>query len=262
MKPEIYNELTSNMKELEEKLVNFVREETAKRGFKKVILGLSGGIDSALVAFIAAKAIGPENVYTVMMPYKTSSKESVEHAELVVKASGINSKKVEITPMVDEYFGMEGEASGLRRGNYMSRTRMCVLFDNSAKENAIVMGTSNKTELLLGYGTQFGDMASGINPIGELLKVQVWELSRYMGVPKEVIDKKPSADLWEGQTDEAELGFSYEMADEILYHLIYLNNTKEEIKAKGYDEKIVDTIFTRIARNQYKREMPTIAKIR
>lgn len=262
MKAEIYNELTSNMKELEEKLVNFVREETAKRGFKKVILGLSGGIDSALVAFIAAKAMGPENVYTVMMPYKSSSKESVEHAELVVKASGINSKKVEITPMVDGYFGMEGEASGLRRGNYMSRTRMCVLFDNSAKENAIVMGTSNKTELLLGYGTQFGDMASGINPIGELLKVQVWELSRYMGVPKEVIDKKPSADLWEGQTDEAELGFSYEMADEILYHLIYKNNTKEEIKAKGYDEKIVDTIFNRIARNQYKREMPTIAKIR
>lgn len=262
MKEEIYQELIGNMDEIQDKVVNFVKDEVTKRGFKKVILGLSGGIDSALVAFIVAKAIGPENVYSIMMPYKTSSKESIEHAELVVKATGINCKKVEITPMVDAYFGMAGEASGLRRGNYMSRTRMCVLFDNSAKENALVVGTSNKTELLLGYGTQFGDMACGINPIGELLKAQVWELSRRMGVPKEVIDKKPSADLWAGQTDEEELGFSYDLADEILYHIIYKNKNEEEIKNMGYDKEVVESIFKKIARNEYKRNMPTIAKIK
>ncbi len=253
--------LALDLKATEEILVNFLREEVHKVGFKKVILGLSGGIDSALVAFLAAKAFGPENVYTVMMPYKTSSRESVEHAELVVKATGINTKKVEITPMVEPYFAMNEDMTSLRKGNVMARTRMCVLFDNSAKEGAMVLGTSNKTEILLGYSTQFGDSASAINPIGDLYKAQIWALSEYMGVPKEVIEKKPSADLWEGQTDEQELGFSYQTADEILYYLVEERLTPEEVISLGYEENVVKTVVRKIKLNQYKRKTPVIANI-
>lgn len=253
--------LSLDLKATEEILVNFLREEVNKVGFKKVILGLSGGIDSALVAFLAAKAFGPENVYTVMMPYKTSSKESLEHAELVVKKTGINTKKVEITPMVDAYFAMNEDMTSLRKGNVMARTRMCVLFDNSAKEGALVLGTSNKTEILLGYSTQFGDSASAINPIGDLYKAQIWALSEYMGVPEEIVKKKPSADLWEGQTDEQELGFSYQMADEILYYLIEERLKPEEVISLGYDKKVVETVVRKIKMNQYKRKLPVIANI-
>ncbi|WP_300393892.1 NAD+ synthase [Fusobacterium sp.] len=261
MKNNVAEKLSLNLKETEEILVNFLREEVHKVGFKKVILGLSGGIDSALVAFLAAKAFGPENVYTVMMPYKTSSKESIEHAELVVKKTGINTKKVEITPMVDAYFAMNEDMTSLRKGNVMARTRMCVLFDNSAKEGALVLGTSNKTEILLGYSTQFGDSASAINPIGDLYKAQVWALSEYMGVPQEVIKKKPSADLWEGQTDEQELGFSYQMADEILYYLVEERLSPKEIVSLGYEEKVVEIVVRKIKINQYKRKLPVIANI-
>ena len=253
--------LALDLKATEDILVNFLREEVHKAGFKKVILGLSGGIDSALVAFLATKALGAENVYTVMMPYKTSSKESVLHAELVVKALGINNKKVEITPMADAYFAMNEDMSSLRKGNYMARTRMCVLFDNSAKEGAMVLGTSNKTEILLGYSTQFGDSASALNPIGDLYKAQVWALSEYMGVPSEVVKKKPSADLWEGQTDEQELGFSYQMADEILYYLIEERLEPKEIVEIGYDEKVVNAIMRKIKFSQYKRKLPVIVNV-
>ena len=261
MKNNVKEGLSLDLKATEEILVNFLREEVNKVGFKKVILGLSGGIDSALVAFLAAKAFGPENVYTVMMPYKTSSKESLEHAELVVKKTGINTKKVEITPMVDAYFAMNEDMTSLRKGNVMARTRMCVLFDNSAKEGALVLGTSNKTEILLGYSTQFGDSASAINPIGDLYKAQIWALSEYMGVPEEIVKKKPSADLWEGQTDEQELGFSYQMADEILYCLIEKRLKPEEVISLGYDKKIVETVVRKIKMNQYKRKLPVIANI-
>jgi len=260
MREDILEKMTSPMDEIEGKLVKFVKDEVEKRGFKKVILGLSGGIDSALVAFIATKALGKENVCTLMMPYKTSSQGSLDHAKLVVEKLGIKNRKIEITPMVDAYFANEGEATSLRRGNMMARTRMAVLFDNSSKENALVIGTSNKTEILLGYGTQFGDTACAINPIGELFKAQVFELSRRLGVPKELIEKKPSADLWEGQTDEEELGFTYDMADEILFQFARENKTQEELEDMGYNKDIVNTIFKRIKRNEYKRNMPTIAK--
>lgn len=246
---------------LEETLVNFLREEVEKTGFKKVVLGLSGGIDSALVAFLAAKAFGPENVLGIMMPYKTSSKESVEHAQLVVDASGIRSKKIEITPMVDAYFALDPEMNSLRKGNKMARERMSILFDHAAKENALVLGTSNKTEILLGYSTQFGDSASAVNPIGDLYKAHVWALSRYIGVPKELIEKKPSADLWEGQTDEQELGFSYRMADEILYRLIDERMTLKEIEDEGFSKEIIEKIVRKIKLSQYKRKLPVIAKV-
>ncbi|WP_410208141.1 NAD+ synthase [Fusobacterium sp.] len=246
---------------LERVLVDFLREEAGKVGFKKVVLGLSGGIDSALVAFLAAKAFGPENVLGVMMPYKSSSKESVEHAKLVVEKTGIQSKMVEITPMVEPYFQMNPDMNSLRKGNMMARERMAVLFDNSALCGALVLGTSNKTEILLGYSTQFGDSASAINPIGDLYKTQVWELSRHMGVPDELIDKKPSADLWEGQTDEQDLGYSYRMADDILYRIVDERKTIDEIVEEGYNKEIVSKIMRRIKIMQYKRVMPVIAKV-
>lgn len=232
--------LNVDLSVLEEILVNFLREEAGKVGFKKVVLGLSGGIDSALVAFLAAKAFGPENVLGIMMPYKTSSKESVEHAKLVIEKTGIRSKLVEITPMVDAYFAMNPDMSSLRKGNKMARERMSILFDHSAAENALVLGTSNKTELLLGYGTQFGDSASAINAIGDLYKTHVWELSKHMGVPIELIEKKPSADLWEGQTDEQELGYSYKLADEILFRYVDERKRVEEIVKEGYSLEVVE----------------------
>lgn len=246
---------------VEDILVNFLKEEANKVGFSKVVLGLSGGIDSALVAYLAAKAFGPENVLGILMPYKTSSKESVDHAKLVVEDLRIKSKLIEITPMVEPYFQMNPDMDGLRKGNRMARERMCILFDYSAKEKALVLGTSNKTEMLLGYSTQFGDAASAINAIGDLYKTQVWELSKHMGVPQPLIDKKPSADLWEGQTDESELGFSYKLADEILFSLIDEREKKDEIIKKGYPEDVVNKVIWKIKMSQYKRKLPLIAKI-
>ena len=246
---------------VEKILVDFLREEANKVGFSKVVLGLSGGIDSALVAYLAAKAFGPENVLGILMPYKSSSKESVEHAKLVVEDLGIKSELIEITPMVEPYFQMNPDMDGLRKGNRMARERMCILFDYSAKEKALVLGTSNKTEILLGYSTQFGDAASAINAIGDLYKTQIWELSKHLGVPQPLIDKKPSADLWEGQTDESELGFSYKLADEILFSLIDEREKKEDIIKMGYSEEIVNKVIWKIKLSQYKRKLPLIAKI-
>lgn len=255
------DKLDLNYPLVEDILVNFLREEVYRVGFKKVVLGLSGGIDSAIVAYLAKKAFGAENVLAILMPYKTSSKESVEHAKLVVDRLGIQWKQIEITPMVEPYFNMNPDMDSLRKGNRMARERMCILYDYSAKEKALVLGTSNKTEMLLGYSTQFGDGASAINPIGDLYKTQIWELSRYMGVPDELIEKKPSADLWEGQTDENELGFSYKLADQILYRLIDERLSEEEIIDQRFDSDIVKKIIRKIKLNQYKRKLPIVAKI-
>jgi NAD+ synthase len=257
--------LKLNLEIVEKILVDFLREEVKKAGFERVVLGLSGGIDSAIVAFLAAKALGPENVLGIMMPYKSSSQESLIDAERVVKTTGIKAKKIDITPMVDSYFALEEETgelmTALRKGNRMARERMCILYDYSAKEKALVLGTSNKTELFLGYSTQFGDGASALNAIGDLYKTQVWELSEYMGVPEEIVKKKPSADLWEGQTDENELGFSYKIADEILYRLVDQRYTFEEVIEEGYDPTIVKTILKKMQFSQYKRKLPVIAKV-
>lgn len=255
------DKLYVNLDTLERVLVDFVRDEVTKAGFKKVVLGLSGGIDSAIVAYIAAKALGPENVTGIMMPYKSSSKESVDHAKLVVEDLGINSKLVEITPMLDAYFAIEPDMSNLRKGNKMARERMTILYDHSAKEGSLVLGTSNKTEILLGYSTQFGDSASAINPLGDLYKTQIWELSRHMGVPAPLIEKKPSADLWEGQTDESELGFSYLYADQILFRMIDERKNRAELLEEGYSIEVIEKIEKKIRLAQYKRKLPIIAKI-
>lgn len=258
---DIKSKIKLNMELTEKILVNFIREEVRSAGFERVVLGLSGGIDSAIVAFLAVKALGPENVLGIMMPYKSSSRESLEDAKRVVEATGMRVEKIEITDMLDAYFAKEPDISDLRKGNKMARERMTILYDYSAKEKSLVLGTSNKTEILLGYSTQWGDSASAINPIGDLLKTQIWELSEYMGVPKEVIEKKPSADLWEGQSDEDELGFSYFLADEIINLLVDERYTKDEILEMGYSEKTIDSILWRIKANQYKRKLPLIAKI-
>jgi len=242
-------------------LCNFIKEETEKIGLKNVVLGLSGGIDSALSAALAAKAFGGDRVYAYCMPYKLSSKESLEDAIKVADAFKLNFEVIEITGMVDPYIAMNPDMSKLRMGNVMARQRMICLFDMSAKVGGIVLGTSNKTELLLGYGTWYGDLASAINPIGDLYKTQVWELSEYLGIPQSVIDKQPTADLWVGQTDEQELGFTYKQADELLYKMVDERVRKDELIEAGYAESFVTDVETRIRRNQFKRSTPVIAKV-
>lgn len=251
----------TNTELLRKLLIGFVMDEVGKVGVRKVVLGLSGGIDSALVAFIAAEALGPENVHAICMPYKTSNSESEAHARLVATASGINFSVIPITAMVDSYFDMFSEADNMRRGNKMARERMTILFDHSALLHALVLGTSNKTELLLGYGTLYGDMASALNPIGDIYKSQVWQLSTAMGVPHEIIEKKPSADLWAGQTDEEELGFSYRQVDELLYRMVDKRLTKSELVREGFDPEFIKSIYLRIQNSHFKRRLPVIAKV-
>jgi NAD+ synthase len=253
--------LTANVELLRKLLVGFVRDEVRKVGVSKVVLGLSGGIDSALVVFIAAEALGAENVHAICMPYKTSNPESESHARLVAQACGVNFSVTPITPMVDAYFTIFPDADTMRRGNKMARERMTILFDHSALLRALVLGTSNKTELLLGYGTLYGDMASALNPIGDIYKTQVWQLSAAMGVPAEVIEKQPSADLWAGQTDEEELGFSYRQVDELLYRMVDQRLTRTELCASGFDGGFIDTIYAKIQNSHFKRRLPVIAKV-
>ena len=256
------NKLDLNLKEVHNELVEFLRESFKKAGFSKAVLGLSGGIDSALVAYLLRDALGEENVLAIMMPYKSSNPDSLNHAKLVVEDLGINSKTIEITDMIDAYFKNEKEATSLRMGNKMARERMSILFDYSSKENALVVGTSNKTEIYLGYSTQFGDSACALNPIGDLYKTNIWDLSRYLKIPNELIEKKPSADLWEGQTDEQEMGLTYKEADQVLYRMLEENKKVEEVLTEGFNKDLVDNIVRRMNRSEYKRRMPLIAKIK
>ncbi|WP_336156507.1 NAD+ synthase [Fusobacterium polymorphum] len=256
------NKLDLNLKEVHNELVEFLRESFKKAGFSKAVLGLSGGIDSALVAYLLRDALGKENVLAIMMPYKSSNPDSLNHAKLVVEDLGINSKTIEITDMIDAYFKNEKESTSLRMGNKMARERMSILFDYSSKENALVVGTSNKTEIYLGYSTQFGDSACALNPIGDLYKTNIWDLSRYLKIPNELIEKKPSADLWEGQTDEQEMGLTYKEADQVLYRMLEENKKVEEVLAEGFNKDLVDNIVRRMNRSEYKRRMPLIAKIK
>ncbi len=242
-------------------LTAFIANEVHKVGMERVVVGLSGGVDSALSAFLATKALEPEHVLALKMPYKTSSKESLEHADLVIAATGIQSLAVDISPQIDAYFARFPEADNLRRGNKMARERMTILYDHSARWQALVLGTSNKTELLLGYGTLHGDMASAVNPLGDLYKTQVWALAEFVGVPRPIVEKQPSADLWAGQTDEAELGFSYREIDELLYLMVDQRYSREELCAEGFAAVFIDQISHRIMNSQYKRRLPVIAKV-
>lgn len=239
----------------------FLQEEIRKTNLDRLVLGLSGGVDSALACALAVKALGPEQILAVKMPYRTSSPRSERDADEVIAKLGISSERVDITPMVDGYFAdLEGTPS-LRRGNYMARVRMACLFDISAREKALVLGTSNKTELLLGYGTWYGDMASSLNPIGDLYKTQVWQLARHLHLPDPVVSKAPSADLWPDQTDEGELGLTYADADAILCLLVDERHTVEEVASMGHPLERVQKVLALVERSQYKRRLPVIAKL-
>ena len=242
-------------------LVRFIQNEVQKVGFERVVLGLSGGVDSSLVANLASQALGPKNVLAVIMPYKSSDVKSRSDALQVVQQLGINHVEVEITPQIDAYFERFPDADQRRRGNKMARERMTILYDQSSVFRALVIGTSNKTELLLGYGTIYGDMASAINPVGDLYKTQVWQLADAVGVPTAIVQKAPSADLWAGQSDETELGFAYRMVDQFLYYLVDRRYSKEELSRLGFEPAFIDDIIRRVRDNQYKRRLPVIAKL-
>ena len=259
MAPKI--DLTINTDLARRILTGFIRSEITRIGLSRAIVGLSGGVDSALSCFLAAEALGPEHVLAVRMPYRTSSPESLEHAQLVIEATGVQSLTVDITPLVEPYFERFPDMDKRRRGNMMARARMMVLYDQSAAFGGLVVGTSNKTEILLGYSTLYGDSAYAINPIGDLYKTQVWQLAEAMGVPEVIVRKAPTADLWVGQTDEAELGFTYREADRLLYLLVDRRYTPAECVEAGFDPAFVRAVVERVRRNHFKRIMPPIAKV-
>ena len=242
-------------------LTGFIHTEITRSGFSRAVLGLSGGLDSALSCFLAAEALGPENVLAVRMPYKTSSADSLEHAQEVIEQLGVQSLTVPITDMVDPLFELFPDANQMRRGNAMARARMIVLYDQSEAFKGLVVGTGNKTEILLGYTTVYGDSANALNPIGDLYKTQVRQLSRAIGVPSGIVDKAPSADLWKGQTDEDELGFTYAEVDRLLYLLVDQRYSPEDCVEAGFESEFVREVVERVRRNHFKRVLPPVAKL-
>jgi NAD+ synthase len=242
-------------------LTGFIRSEITRVGMQRALVGLSGGVDSALSCYLAAEALGKENVLAVCMPYKTSSADSLSHAQLVIDALGVQSVTIPITDMADGLINQYSDMGKVRLGNVLARMRMIVLYDQSAVFNGLVVGTSNKTEILLGYSTLYGDSACAINPLGDLYKTQLRQLSQAMGVPQVIIDKAPTADLWSGQTDEGELGFTYAEVDQLLYLLVDERFTPAECVQAGFAKKFVDGVVARIRRYQYKRIMPPVAKL-
>ena len=245
-------------------IVGFIRAQMEQTGFERIVLGLSGGVDSATVAFLCARAVGPDNLLAVRMPYRTSSDASETDALRVVEALGCRTERVEITPMVEPMLALidaDGAAANVRRGNVMARQRMIVLYDRSAAFDALVSGTSNKTEGLLGYGTLHGDMAAAFAPIGDLYKTQLRGVARHLGVPEEVVTKPPSADLWPGQTDEGELGRSYDLLDRTLFALVDRRWTIDRCVSAGLDRDLVEWVARRVAQMEFKRQLPPVAKV-
>jgi NAD+ synthetase len=241
-------------------LITFLRDEFQLRGFEKGVIGISGGVDSAVTAFLAARALGHSNVIGLRLPYRTSSPDSLEHAQLVTDALGIEGRTVDISPAVDGYLTHEPDADPARKGNVMARMRMIALFDNAAKYRALPIGTGNKTERLLGYFTWHADDSPPINPLGDLFKSQVWALARFLGVPDVIISKPASADLIEGQTDEGDFGISYARADEILNWLVN-GYGPSDIVAQGFDHAEVELVRSRLAGTHWKRKLPTVAML-
>jgi NAD+ synthase len=242
-------------------IAEFIRGQLRQAGFERTVLGLSGGIDSALVAHLVAEAIGPEQLLCVLMPYRTSSPASRTDAEEVVRRLGCTSEIVDITPMVDGFYGPDTDASALRRGNFMARMRMSVLYDRSVTWNGLVVGTGNKTESLIGYTTVFGDSACAFNPIGDLYKSQVRQMAAAMDVSDAIIAKAPSADLWPDQTDEIEGGFSYPQLDRLLFWRIDKRRSIDEVVALGFDRTLVERVDRMVAGAEFKRQVPPIAKL-
>ncbi len=257
--PEV--DLSINCELVEQILVRFLRSEIQRTGFHRAVIGLSGGVDSTVTTFLAERALGRENLLVVTMPYKTSSEATRSDSRRVIEQLGLKSIDAPITSQVDSYFAMFPDASRMRVANMSARQRMTILYDQSAAFEALVVGTSNKSELLLGYGTQFGDLASAINPIGDLYKTQLYPLGRYLGVPESILAKQPSGDLWVGQTDEGELGFTYAEADALLHLMVDRRWSQRELIDAGFPAEFVTQIAERVRRNHFKRRLPVIAKL-
>jgi NAD+ synthase len=254
-------DLTINTDVAREILTGFIRSEVTRVGYSRAVINLSGGLDSALSLVLAVEALGADNVFALRLPYRTSSPDSLEHAQLLIDQFQVPSETVDISDMADPLIQRDPHISNVRKGNILARMRMIVMYDKTEVFKGLPIGTSNKTEILLGYSTLWGDMASAINPIGDLYKTQVRQLSRAMNIPAPIIDKPPSADLWAGQTDEGELGFTYDQVDRLLYLLVDQRYSPQECVEEGFDAQFVHTVITRIRRNQFKRMMPPIAKL-
>jgi len=244
-----------------ELLVRFLREEIGNVGFERGVVGISGGVDSSVTAALAARALGPDNVLGVILPYRASNPESEAHARLLADQIGIRVRRVDISAMADGYLAQEKVEERMRRGNVFARCRMIVLYDLSVEFEGLVVGTSNKTEILLGYTTQWGDAASALNPLGDLYKAQLYQLARHLAIPEPILSKAPSADLFQGQTDEAELGFTYEAADRLLFRMVDERRSRRELEQEGFAPEFIEHIARRIAANQFKRVPPIIAKL-
>jgi NAD+ synthase len=245
----------------EKLLTQFIKVELSKFHFKKGILGLSGGLDSTVCAYLAVRALGPKNVVVLIMPYKDTFSRDVKDAMDIAHRLNLKSKVIDISPMVDAYFAEHPTDNRILKGNKMARERMSILYDHSEREKALVLGTSNKTELLLGYSTIHGDMACAINPLGDLYKTQIRQLARHFKIPEKILKKRPTAGLWAGQTDEEELGLSYAKIDKILYQLADLRKTKKEIISEGFLKQDVEKIIGKIKGMEFKRHLPPIPKI-
>ena len=249
----------NKIKNIKQNLMSFLKEEVLKTGLKKVTLGLSGGLDSAVVA-VLCKEVFDDNLNCVLMPSQFSSKASIDDAVELCKKFDIKYEIVSIEPMLSAYL-KNMEENSLRIGNFSARLRMSVLYDISARENSLVVGTSNKSELLLGYGTIFGDLACAINPIGDIYKSDLFEFAKYLGVNDGILKKAPSADFYEGQSDEADLGYSYSKIDSLLKKMIDENRSKDELLALGFEDEFIETIKKRVKINEFKRRLPIVAKI-
>lgn len=246
---------------IEKHIINFIRDGVYKNKFKNGLIGVSGGIDSAVVLSLCQRALGSEHTYALLMPYKTSAAESTEHAKMLCQNLEVSFEIIDISPQMDAYFSRFNGNEKLLIGNKCARERMTILYDHSIRKRALVIGAANKSELLIGYSTIYGDNAAAFFPIGDLYKTQVFALARHLKIPEEIINKPPSADLWQDQTDEGEIGVSYCELDEILYQLIDQRCSQQEMVERGYSPPLVEKIKTMIVNSQYKRTFPPIPKI-
>ncbi|MBN2097772.1 MAG: NAD+ synthase [Candidatus Omnitrophica bacterium] len=246
---------------VKQKLIRFIREQTSSAGFSRVVLGLSGGLDSSVTVYLCCAALGKDNVLGLILPYKISSAESINHAKLIARRCQVKTRFIDISEQIDTYFKNFSDADRIRRGNKMARERMSILYDQSKAWDALVVGTSNKTEILLGYGTIYGDVACAFNPLGSLYKTQLRQLAKDLGLPKEIIQKTPSAGLWPGQSDEKELGLTYARADQLLYYLVDKKYSLKRLMHLGFRKGYIEKVKCRIAANAFKSKLPAIAKI-